>query len=322
MRVSLSMALSAGGDAGKGFVSTRTDRLLTLRDGRRLAWADFGNPHGMPVVYCHGFPSSRLEGEFADAAARVLGVRIIAPDRPGYGLSDFKPGRAIADWTADVAELADALGIGRFIFIGGSGGGPYAAACARQIPERLSAVGIVSGLAPAGGPGVTAGMKVFLRSGLRLCGCFPRLGRLLLRSGAPMICRRPEAFLMTLVVAAASPPDRVVLRNSRVRRTVAACYAEAFRAGARGPAWDLTLYSRPWGFRLEDISIPVRLWQGQQDRTVPVAMAEYQERMIPDCRATYFPNEGHFSIAVRRPHEILAALIAEKRRRDGPTGAS
>src|SRR5688572_28104051 len=119
---------------------------LTLSDGRKVGIAEFGAPAGRPVVYCHGFPASRLEARLAHEAAKEVGARLIALDRPGYGLSDFQPGRRIGDWPRDVVEAADALGVQRFAMLGVSGGAPYALACAALLPERITALGVVCGL--------------------------------------------------------------------------------------------------------------------------------------------------------------------------------
>src|SRR5215475_3198278 len=116
------------------------DGVLRLADGRALGYAEFGDSGGEPFFYFHGHPGSRLEARFAESAATAAGVRIIALDRPGYGLSDWQPGRAILDWPADVTEAADLLGIGGFSVVGGSGGGPYALACAYRLPDRVRRV--------------------------------------------------------------------------------------------------------------------------------------------------------------------------------------
>jgi pimeloyl-ACP methyl ester carboxylesterase len=105
-------------------VHSREGAQLVLRDGRRLGYAQYGQPDGEPIVYFHGHPGSRLEARLAHEPAAAPGLRVIALDRPGYGLSDFLPGRAITDWPADVTAAADALGIGRFSVAGASGGGP------------------------------------------------------------------------------------------------------------------------------------------------------------------------------------------------------
>ena len=110
---------------------------LTLRDGRALGYAEYGDPGGIPGFYFHGHPGSRLEAQLADQAAVETGIRIIALDRPGYGRSDFQPGRRILDWPSDAAEVADQLGIGAVPVLGASGGGPYALACGYVLPERF-----------------------------------------------------------------------------------------------------------------------------------------------------------------------------------------
>mgnify|MGYP001085269277 CR=1 FL=1 len=126
----------------------KTANTIRLKDGRLLGYAEFGDPAGKPIFHFHGIPSSRLEGKYADEVAAKHGVRLIAVDRPGIGLSDFKPKRTILDWPDDVVELADALEIVRFVVEGISGGGPYSAACAYKIPNRLTAAAIISGLGP------------------------------------------------------------------------------------------------------------------------------------------------------------------------------
>ena len=124
----------------------KTENLLTLPDGRELAYAEFGKPDGYPVLYCHGIPSSRLEPLlFGDDVLSQFGLRFIAPDRPGMGGSDFQTHRSYSDWPEDVVFLVEALGLDRFSVLGVSGGGGYAAVCAAKIPERLSKVVIVSG---------------------------------------------------------------------------------------------------------------------------------------------------------------------------------
>src|SRR5205807_9443897 len=138
-------------------------RVMNLPDGRELAWLESGKPRGTPVFMFHGTPGSRLQVSFDEKAISASGVRFIAPDRPGYGHSSFHPGRTLADWASDVAALADHLKIERFAVAGVSGGGPHAAACAALLPERVTAVGIVSGVGPLSEPGFTSAMEGFNR---------------------------------------------------------------------------------------------------------------------------------------------------------------
>ena len=147
-----------------------TDRTIRLRDGRRLGYAEWGDRGGWPLLYFHGWPGSRLEARLGDEAARTKGVRLIAVDRPGMGLSDYEPGRTLVDWPDDVLELAAALALERFAVLGISGGGPYAAVCAWKLAGQLKRAGIVSCLAPPDVSGVIAGMSRRNRLAFQLVG--------------------------------------------------------------------------------------------------------------------------------------------------------
>jgi pimeloyl-ACP methyl ester carboxylesterase len=120
------------------WVEVSTARTIRLRDGRRLGYAEWGDPGGRPLLYFHGWPGSRVEGRLGDEAAKAKGVGMIALDRPGMGLSDYQPRRTLVDWPDDVIQVAAALGLDRFAVLGISGGGPYAAACAWKLSEQLT----------------------------------------------------------------------------------------------------------------------------------------------------------------------------------------
>src|SRR5258708_5368921 len=158
------------------------DGTLLLGDGRRLGYAQYGRADGEPLLYFHGHPGSRLEARFAHRAAADAGLRVIALDRPGYGLSDFQPRRVITDWSADVAEAADLLRISRFSVAGASGGGPYALACAWRLPGRVIQAAVISGVGPYQVPGITKGMRWQNRIGFEWGSRWPALARALMRS--------------------------------------------------------------------------------------------------------------------------------------------
>ncbi len=288
-----------------------SDGQAILRDGRTLGYAEFGTPDGEPLFYFHGFPGSRLEAELAHAAALRLGVRVIALDRPGYGLSGFKPNRTILDWPDDVVEVADDfVGFDRFMVMGASGGGPYAAVCARMIPERLSAAEIVCGLGPIDVHGVPDRMVWQNRFGLRLYRAVPWLGALIFGLGFRMIRRNPEWFFRRMA-RSLGEPDRSVLQQPHVEPIFLNAAGEACRSHPQGPARDLALYTSPWGFLLGDISFPVHLWQGECDVIVPPSMARNQGEAIPNSTVTFVPGEGHFSLIVNHVAEILQVLCSE-----------
>jgi pimeloyl-ACP methyl ester carboxylesterase len=282
--------------------------VLALERGRRLAYEECGDPQSKPLLFFHGMPGSRLEGELAGPAAKKLGVRVIAADRPGYGRSDFVPRRTFLDWPADVVALADALGIGRFAVAGVSGGGPYVAACALKIPERLTAAGIIAGVSPFDVPDAAVGMSQGNRFLFGLARRFPWLVRLPIALMGMLARRFPDRMMRTMI-RSMPEPDQAALARPEMLAMFKKDIVEAYRSGSRGAAWETLMYARPWGFRLEEITMQVHLWQGELDKNVPPSMGRYQAGAIPNCRATFYPDEGHISLPVNHLEEILGALV-------------
>jgi pimeloyl-ACP methyl ester carboxylesterase len=283
-----------------------TDRTIRLPDGRGLGYAEWGDGGGRPLLFFHGWPGSRLEARLGEEAARTKGVRLIAVDRPGMGLSDYQPGRTLADWPDDVLQLAAAMGLDRFAVLGISGGGPYAAVCAWKLSRKLSRAGIVSCLAPVDVAGVMAGMSWQNRLAFQVVGRQAVLRRALFGVTAVSVRRHPDRVLDRGLGAAV---DKKYLGRPEVRNVLVESLSEAFRTGSRGAAWEMGLYARPWGFRLGEIRTPVCLWHGEQDANAPVAMGRYLASAIPDCQAAFYPEEGHLHFIDRLP-EIFDALCS------------
>jgi pimeloyl-ACP methyl ester carboxylesterase len=284
---------------------TGAEGRIRLHDGRSLGLAEYGDPTGKPVFFFQGTPSSRLMHPDASISAS-LGARVITLDRPGFGLSDFQPGRCLLDWPDDVVEVADQLALARFAVVGISGGGPYVAACAYKIPRRLAAAGIVGGMGPAEAPGALEGLPPVRRAGAFIARRAPWLVRpLLWLTSNPR--RNPEQFFERYT-AHNPPADQALLAQPEFREMLIASYAEATRSGLRGFAWEVCIVSRPWGFRLEEIPVRVHLWQGTEDSSTPLAMAQTIADSIPDCHGTFLPGEGHFLLFTHW-REILGALL-------------
>jgi pimeloyl-ACP methyl ester carboxylesterase len=283
------------------------DRRVTLRDGRRIGIAEFGAPSGAPVFYFHGFPASRLEAQLVHSAAVSEHVRLVALDRPGYGLSDFRPG-TLADWPGDVVQVADALGVKRFAIYGLSGGAPFALACAADLAARVSATAIVAGLGITTVTEDFARLEVFARTSFRLARSAPVLSRTVNRALAVVLKWRPE-LLNTLLAAGTSAPDREVLEVAEVAVTLAKSLREALRAGSEGASHELGVLARPWNFDVTAVRMPCYLWHGDQDNTVPVEMGRRLASLIPGCHATFLPDEGHFSLPLRHSDAVLKALL-------------
>lgn len=290
---------------------TGEPHFVTLPDGRRLAYAEYGPPDGQPLLYCHGFPSSRREAQLLAPTAASRGVRIISPDRPGYGDSDHQPARDIPDWPADVAALADALGLERFAVIGVSGGAPYALSCAWRIPARLAACTLVCPLGPIYLDEVIGQMSWPARVNLSMARQVPALSELVFgRVTTGLIERWPES-VDHLRGITASAADRAELDNPDTRAILNRTVQDAMRAGALGARRDLLLYTDEWGIPIETIGMHVELWHGEADGTVPAAHSRWYEAHLPKTRAHYLPGEGHFSLPLRHAGEILQALLEE-----------
>jgi len=270
-----------------------------------LGFAEYGVSGGQPVFYFHGHPGSRLDwpGLIHDAIDVELNARVIAVDRPGHGLSDFYPDRKLLDWPDDVVELADALSLDRFSVLGVSGGGPYAAACAFKIPERLNATAIVCGMGPVESPGCKDGLSwVYAGKGsLRR--------RLLLLLTSTGLQKQPDKFIAAINEGMSGPDKALVLGKPELVKNIASGFSEAFSPGIAGVHLEAELCNSPWGFRLEDISAEVHLWHGEQDDNVLVSVGRYVADTLPNCRATFVKEEGHLSLIHNCVREYLSVLV-------------
>ncbi|UCB42416.1 MAG: alpha/beta hydrolase [Dehalococcoidales bacterium] len=282
----------------------RTKQQIILTDQRSLGYAEYGAPDGKPVFYFHGFPGSRLDWLLADAdnSAAELNARIIAVDRPGYGLSDFKRGRKILDWPDDVIELADVLNIDYFAVMGFSGGGPYAASCAYKIPGRLMATAIACGMGPAEAPGIKEGT----------CWIFPGkpslIRKLILILSSMGLRKNPDQFLARSKKALPEK-EGLLLDQPEVAKAYIDMLREAFQSGIRGANQEASLYTRPWEFRLQDITTEIHLWHGELDLSVPISVGRYVADAIPNCHAIFLEDEAHISLPYNHIKEILSVLL-------------
>jgi pimeloyl-ACP methyl ester carboxylesterase len=280
-------------------------------DGRAIAYSEWGEPTGLPVMYCHGFPGSRLEARLADESARALGIRLIAPDRPGFGASDFLAGRRIADWPGDLAALAESLGIARFHVIGVSGGAPYALAVAAQLGDRVAGIALVCGLGEFVGDDPTSGMNAATALAVDFRRNWPQLGHWAYTHVIGPTLRHFPQSIFRILVGHAAEADREVLADNAVRNAIVASYAEAFRQGSDGPAHELGLITSAWQIDPTRVTQRVQLWHGEADQIVPISMARRHARMLPDVSPQFIPGEGHFSLIVRYMHSILAMLTGK-----------
>jgi pimeloyl-ACP methyl ester carboxylesterase len=293
----------------------RAVTVLRLEDGRELAYAEFGDPRGAPVIGFHGTPGSSMQLAPFDAPARAEHVRVIAPDRPGYAHSTYDAHRRLIDWPRDVAELADHLGLDRFGVFGVSGGGPHAAACAYALAPRLTGAVIVSGVAPPDTAGVLDHMMAMNRLNFTLA---RQSSLFVLPVMAAMLfgMRHFPDQSLDMLLRGLPEPDRRILARREIADVLIAEAKQASRTAARAAAQDFALFARPWRFQLEDIAVPVHVWHGDADVNVPVSHGRAQADRIPNAKLHLCPNEGHLLFA-----EHGAEILREAAGRPEPVTA-
>jgi pimeloyl-ACP methyl ester carboxylesterase len=290
---------------------TKLSQQLTLPDGRKLGYDEHGPSNGQPLFYFHGTPSSRIEFNMVknEQLLESLNLHVIAPDRPGLGLSDFQPGRRFMDWPKDVTALADNLGFERFTILGYSGGGSYAAVCAFSIPERITKAGIVSGVGPFTEPTLVEGIPQENQRFLFLSDQRPWLSRMMVRIMKLGVQFAPQKAIEN-VMATLPEADRAMMSQPEVQHTFLAMVQEGLRQGPRGPQHETRLMVTAWDFKPQEIQIPVHLWHGEDDRNAPIAMGRYMAMAIPNSRTKFYPGEGHISLFKKYSEEIFSTLVA------------
>jgi len=292
----------------------RVSESSRLQDGRTLSYAEYGVPDGRPVVWCHGLPGSRLDLSIGAGPELVseLGLRVLAPDRPGFGRSDPHPGRSYASYADDVRQLADACGIGRFAVLGysgGSGGSGYALSCAAALSHRVDSVGIVSGAGPRSTPRFSTGLWRTDKVMLLLSRWLPVAARAALRSAARDVRSKPETFLRTLRKdLSASPHDVELLKEPDAAQRILTAFTEATALGPDGCVLDWALWRRPWQVDLATAADrPIHLWHGDQDPVIPAHHSRHLQALLPGAQLHAWPGEGHFHDDARW-REVFAAL--------------
>jgi pimeloyl-ACP methyl ester carboxylesterase len=283
------------------------DRSMRLPDGRDLAYTDLGPSRAPVVMYFHGAPSSRLDIALLglEATLAELDVRVVSPDRPGYGRSSPQPGRRLEDWPDDVAALANHLGLSRLAVMGASSGGAYAVVCAALLPERVASAGVIAGVTDMGWlpawDGVDDNEATLMRigdEGEAVAWCEERYGT----DGS-----RFDEFLGDLPAA-----DAAMLEDETNAAALVTTVTEAFRQGVAGYAQDITVQGRPWSFTAAGITAPVRVLHGEADTLVSVAHGRHTADVIPGAGLVTWPQHGHLSILTEIP-QLCTDLVAPLR---------
>jgi len=288
-----------------------TESFIQLQDGAVVAFEEYGDPNGVPVIFCHGWPSSRTMARLTDEPARELGIRIISPDRPGISGSSLQPDRKLSDWPRVVQRIVGDFGFCEFRILAISGGAPYAYATAIAMPEQVQGIAIVGGAPPMAELVNTEGLLPLYRLMLALHRTRPRLLRRFFHLARPVLSLRPPVRFRPLLLKMLMlrPCDAESLRDVAAFEAIFESQRRAWRGSAEGVMADAQIYAQPWGFALEDVQVPVRLWHGKQDRAFSVRLAEQVAKRLPDCTARFVDDAGHYSLPIRHMREILKDLI-------------
>ena len=287
------------------------DRIVRLHDARAISVRSGGDPDGFPLLALHGTPGSRLKFDGLGAACASSGVRVLAVDRWGYGATLPHARPSLAAFAADMAALADALDIDRFAVLGVSGGGPFAAAVAAMLGDRVAALALVAPVGPM------VGCPREFAPGLVHAVCLQALplvpGLMGLSFGAlkAALAVSPQLGLR-LVMARAPRPDREIIADPESMASMAGALAEGMRAGVDGAVTDMALFAAAWDVDAERILARSKLWIGLQDANVPLGPARWLASLIRNCEVEECPGEGHFWIA-RQPEQVVAWVVGAVR---------
>ncbi|SHG30901.1 alpha/beta fold hydrolase [Flagellimonas flava] len=283
---------------------------MTLSDRKVLSYAIYGDPHGIPVFYFHGGQESRLSSAFMDSTAARLGVRIIAPERPGVGRSSFQEGRTFLDYPKDIEQLADHLNIDTFSIFGLSGGSPHVLACAHKLDHRLNKVAIVSGTAPHDYKGKLKGMWF----PIKLIHWFAKSEkdknlRGFIANDYKTLDQKPHRRLRQLQRFLPKPDRKLLKAEPEYGIEFIKGSREAYRQGIDAVVQEWKLYVRDWGFKLHEIETPISLWYGDRDKMTPKYRGLHLNKALPNSELILLEDEGHFSLIRNHLGDILKGLM-------------
>jgi len=279
---------------------------IRLPDGRKMGYAEYGDPTGRLVLYFHGTPGSRVEARLISEETDAAGIRLVAVERPGIGLSDYQVGRRVLDCPPDIERFVAALGYEGTSFgvVAMSGGAPYALACVKCIPHRLTHVALVSGHTPMNASGVKPGNQDKL---IEFICRRPRLGEIGLRAAIRMLHRNPSRFMQRASKEWSAADRQLILGNPEYRTLFIRTVKEAVRCGPAGLLRAIQLLGSSWGFQLRELPrSSVSIWQGGCDPITPPSMGRYFQQQVAGSELMIDPRAGHLTMPKWHAAEILA----------------
>jgi pimeloyl-ACP methyl ester carboxylesterase len=267
---------------------------VAVRGERRLSFAEYGVPRGPAIVWMHGTPGARRQIPFeARLFAETQGLRIIGVDRPGIGSSTPHLYDNILDWTGDLEIMLDTLGVDTLRLIGLSGGGPYVLAAGAALPDRVHGVGVLGGVAPTGGPDAAEGGIIQLAVHLAPFLSLARVPLGMALTGGIRLVKPLAGHGLDLYAAVQPQGDKTLLGRPEFKAMFLDDLLNGSRFQTSAPINDLLLFTRDWGFRAEDVTVPVRWWHGDEDHIVPFRHGQHMVDRLPDATMTVIDGESH-----------------------------
>src|SRR4051794_34310503 len=284
---------------------TEHESSLQLPDGRTLSYASWGDP-GRPVVVVLDGPGSRGLARGAAPAAVELGLRLVAPDRPGFFGSTPAPGRTVADWPADHAALLDVLEAGHAGILGQSGGSPFAYTVAAALPQRTSGVAMVGALAPLDDRTNLNEVRGPVRTGLKLARRAPWLLRLLFGGMSRSAAKNPEKAARKMLEDLPAADIREVECDPALFDMHVQAMGEIL---SRPDAMvrELRLMAAPWGVDLGSIAVPVAFWSGDGDTTHPTSHSRRLAETLGGVPVHVVPGAATFGMRPSYPDMLRFA---------------
>lgn len=270
-----------------------------------MAYGEYGDPDGLPLILCHGLAGCRKMITEDECFCLQMGIRLIVPDRPGHGLSCFHKKGSLLSWAEDVRQLADALGLERFSILAYACGGPYGLACAHQMPERIDKIALVGSCPQMKESDDFSRLVIpFDIIVLRLARFMPKVFEKSFAVMVNHVCKNPDLLLKKRVSKMHESDQRIV---EKMRDQVHVVLREATRSGSQGVAHDLMILLQPWGFDLQGLHVPTHIWHGEENYSMPIQGSKEIEQALGNCISShYIPNQGQFLLV-----DYWEAIVAQ-----------
>lgn len=284
------------------------DHTFTLANGLTLGYSEYGDPLGEVAFYFHGWPSSRVQGSLFDELAKQHRLRLICPDRPGIGLSDFQQGRTLQDWPDTLTQLAAHVGADNYHVIGWSGGGPYVLITALKLSKRLLSASIICGAPPLKFLGDRE-MFWLYRFMIQLRHYLPTVLGTVLRLGGMVAKGSPQKAPLRWLMKLLGEEDRRVLLLPGIYDVVRDATLGALQRGPRSVIADADIYLNEWSFEVSQINFPIHFWHGKQDRNIAWTYTERLAGLMPQGITHWSETDGHYSLPITHAAQILTTAL-------------